>query len=94
MKRWGSGGIGPCILNLRIRQRWVVGFMNWSLYPQERAPGTHWMGGWVGLRGSLDAVAKRKNPCSCQESNPGHPAHSLVTILTELSQPLQHCSES
>jgi len=30
--------------------------------PRERAPGTHWIGGWVGPRTGLDAVgiAKRK----------------------------------
>jgi hypothetical protein len=28
--------------------------------PKERAPITHWIGGWVGLRASLDAVVKRK----------------------------------
>jgi len=38
----------------------------------------------VGLRVGLDAVAKRKVPC--QELNPGHPAYSSVSILTELSQ--------
>jgi hypothetical protein len=26
----------------------------------ERAPGTHWIGGWVGHRASLDNVEKRK----------------------------------
>jgi len=41
-------------------------------------PGTR---GWVGPRASLDVVAKMKNPCPCQ-----HPAHSLVTIQTELTQ--------
>jgi hypothetical protein len=29
--------------------------------PKERAPGTHWIGGWVGPRAILDAVVKRKN---------------------------------
>jgi hypothetical protein len=29
--------------------------------PRERAPGTHWIGGWVGPRAVLDAVVKRKN---------------------------------
>jgi hypothetical protein len=33
---------------------------------------------------SLDAVAKRKNPNPCRESNHGRPARSLVTVLTEL----------
>jgi hypothetical protein len=29
---------------------------------------------------------EEKKPCPCQESNPGHPAHGLVTVLTELPQ--------
>jgi hypothetical protein len=32
----------------------------WQLYPGERAPGTHWIGGWVGPRASLDKVENRK----------------------------------
>jgi hypothetical protein len=28
--------------------------------PEERAPGTHWIGGWVGPRAGLDEVEKRK----------------------------------
>jgi hypothetical protein len=28
--------------------------------PEERAPGTHWIGGWVGLRAGLHDVEKRK----------------------------------
>jgi hypothetical protein len=28
--------------------------------PRERAPVTHWIGGWVGPRAILDAVVKRK----------------------------------
>jgi hypothetical protein len=27
---------------------------------KERAPSTHWIGGWVGLRAGMDAVVKRK----------------------------------
>jgi len=38
----------------------------------------------VSPRAGLDAVAKRKILCSCWEWNPGRPARSLVTILTEL----------
>jgi hypothetical protein len=30
------------------------------LIPEERAPGTHWIGGWVGPRAGLDEVEKRK----------------------------------
>jgi hypothetical protein len=35
-------------------------------------------------RKGMDSVAKRKNPYPCRESNPGRPASSLVTKLTEL----------
>jgi hypothetical protein len=38
--------------------------------PREGAPGTHWIGGWVGPRAVLDAVVKRKIPSSRRESNP------------------------
>jgi hypothetical protein len=32
-----------------------------ALYPRERAPGTHWTGGWVGLRAGLDTEARGKS---------------------------------
>jgi hypothetical protein len=38
---------------------------------RERAPGTHWIGGWVGPRAVLDAVVKRKIPSPLRESKPG-----------------------
>jgi hypothetical protein len=41
--------------------------------PRERAPGTHWIGGWVGPRAILDAVVKRKIPSPHQELNPRTP---------------------
>jgi hypothetical protein len=28
--------------------------------PREKAPGTHWIGGWVGSRAVLNALVKRK----------------------------------
>jgi hypothetical protein len=37
---------------------------------KERAPGTHWIGGWVDLRAVLDAVVKRKIPSPHRKSNP------------------------
>jgi hypothetical protein len=36
---------------------------------RERAPGTHWIGGWVGSRAVLDTVVKRKIPSPRRESN-------------------------
>jgi hypothetical protein len=41
--------------------------------PRERAPGTHWIVGWVGLRAVLDAVVKRKIPSLRRVSNPRTP---------------------
>jgi hypothetical protein len=54
--------------------------------PAERVPSNHCIGGWMGPRATLDAVAKRKNPCSYRWSNPDRSGRSLVTILTELSR--------
>jgi hypothetical protein len=42
--------------------------------PRERAPHTHWIGGWVDPRAILDMVIKRKIPSPPpQESNPRTP---------------------
>jgi hypothetical protein len=38
-----------------------------------RAPGTHWIGGWVGPRAVLNTVVKRKVPNPRRESNPRTP---------------------
>jgi hypothetical protein len=40
----------------------MVNFTLWPFYlHRERAPGTHWMGGWVGLRAGLEPVVEKKN---------------------------------
>jgi hypothetical protein len=39
-----------------------------SFTRRERAPGTHWIGGWVGPRAVLDAVEKRKIHSPSRES--------------------------
>jgi hypothetical protein len=39
-----------------------------AIPPGKRAPGTHWIGGWVGPGAGLDAVARRKIPSSCRDS--------------------------
>jgi hypothetical protein len=38
----------------------MVSFTPWLFNPGERAPGAHWIGGWVGLRAGLDDLEKRK----------------------------------
>jgi hypothetical protein len=47
--------------------------------PSERAPGTHWIGGWVGPRAILDTVVKRKSPSPRRESNSRTPILQPVT---------------
>jgi hypothetical protein len=51
----GSGGIALRILDLGTSWWWSAsrpGCFN----PREKAPGTHWIGGWVGPRAGLDTV--------------------------------------
>jgi len=64
----------------------VVSFTPQLLYPQGKSPqypldrrldGAHIESGHSG---------EEENSLPCQKSNPGHPAHSLVSILIELSQ--------
>jgi hypothetical protein len=53
---WTCGGIAPCILDLGTRMTLVVSFTPRPIYPQERAPVTHWTGGWVDSRSGLDEL--------------------------------------
>jgi hypothetical protein len=53
--------------------------------PRERAPGTHWIGGWVGPRAVLNKVVKRKIPSPRRESNPITPIVQPVAHLSQLS---------
>jgi hypothetical protein len=59
-----SGCIVPHILDLGAE---------WSpsrpdpFSPMVTSPRTHWIGGFVGPKDGLDAVAKRINPCPCRE---------------------------
>jgi len=55
MKMWWGGGIAPRILDLGNRRGWSVSCPG-RFIPRERAPGTHWIGSWVGPTAGLDAV--------------------------------------
>jgi hypothetical protein len=48
--------------------------------PREKAPGTHWIGGWVGPKTVLDAVVKRKIPSSRRESKSRSPTVQPVNL--------------
>jgi hypothetical protein len=56
----GSGCIAPNFLDLGTSWRWVFSFMPQSLYPRERTPSTHCIGGSVGPRAGLNDMEKRK----------------------------------
>jgi hypothetical protein len=45
----------------------------WSASRPGLTSGTHWIGGWVGHRGSLDTEARGKILCLCRGSNPDRP---------------------
>jgi hypothetical protein len=52
--------------------------------PRERAPGTDWIGGWVGPRAGPDMVSTRKSPSSHHDSNPDYPiAQPVVSCYTD-----------
>jgi hypothetical protein len=57
---WRSGCVDPHFVDLRTGWRRVVSFTPRPLYTRERAPSTHWIGGWVSHRAGLDDVEKRK----------------------------------
>jgi hypothetical protein len=38
-----------------------------ALYPRERTPGTHWIGGWVGLRAGVFTEAIEKSLASVRD---------------------------
>jgi hypothetical protein len=72
-----------------------------SLYPQKRAPDTHWIGSWVGPRAGLDAESKRRILSPRQESNPDHPiilpvasCYTDWSILRINYKKLQYCTTS
>jgi len=87
MKTWRSG-----VTQFLTFLTSVLDGGEWSASPPgqfttgEGVPSSHWIGGWVGPTASLDAVARRNIPCLSQELDCGCPAHSLVTLQTELSQ--------
>jgi hypothetical protein len=65
------------ILDLGTLKRRLVSFTFWAAFPpKERAPGTNWIGGWVGPRAVLGSV-KINISYACSDSNPGRPAFTL-----------------
>jgi hypothetical protein len=86
MKAYRGGGTGPRILTSALDGgEWSASRPS-HIATGKRAPGIQWIGSWVGPRAGLDTVLERKIPRHpAGTRTPDHPAHSLHTILTELS---------
>jgi hypothetical protein len=48
MKTWASRGIAPPFLTLALMEVSGQLWASATLPPEERAPFTHWIGGWLG----------------------------------------------
>jgi hypothetical protein len=57
-----------------------------ALYPQERTPGTHCTGDWVGLRAGLDTEARGKVFACAGDRNRAVQSVARDAIVTELPQ--------
>jgi hypothetical protein len=84
METWGNGGIAPPFFTSALDGGEWLASRVCRFTPEERAPGTHWIGGCVGPRVGLDAVEKRKI-LHCRESNPG--CSSRSPLLYRLNYP-------
>jgi hypothetical protein len=69
------------------------------LSPEKQSLGTRWIIGWVGPRGCLDAVAKRKNPFHYRHSEP-HSSSSYpspytngATLVSIILRDLMHSAQ-
>jgi hypothetical protein len=60
----------------------VVSITPWPRF----TPGTHWIGGWVGLRAGLDARARRKILCPCRGSKDSDKIVSNFLFCKELPE--------
>jgi len=61
----------------RHQMGWVVSVTpGRALPPGKGPPGTHPVGGWLGVRAGQDTEAGGKMLCLCRGSNPGHPVCS------------------
>jgi hypothetical protein len=60
MKTYGDWKYSSTIFDLITRYRWVAASHPCRFIPGERAPGTHWIGGWLGPRVGLDAEKRKK----------------------------------
>jgi hypothetical protein len=55
------------------------------LAPRERAPGTYWIGGWVGPRAVLDPVKRIPWLVKWQLASPEGPIHEVCQLIRSLT---------
>jgi hypothetical protein len=67
---WGSGCKDPHFLHLGTCWRWVVNFTPQPLYPGERAPAIHWIGGWLGRPQNRSGRCENSGPHQDSNSDP------------------------
>jgi hypothetical protein len=82
---WGSGGIAQASLMSALDGGEWSASSPGRFTPGERTPGNLWVGGWLGPRGGLHVVPKRKILIIAPEGK-GTPVVQLVSILTDLLQ--------
>jgi hypothetical protein len=82
---WYRGITQPFLTSALDRGEWSASRLG-RFNPGERAPGIHFIGGWMGSKAGLDAMEKRKISCFCRESNRGCRACNIVAVPTELSR--------
>jgi hypothetical protein len=58
-----------CLTSALDGGEWSASFPG-RYIPRERAPGTHWIVGWVGSRANLDAVVTEKFPAPAETRTP------------------------
>jgi hypothetical protein len=84
----GKWRYSSAILDVGTRWRCVVSFTPRPLLLSGKKPGTHWIGGLVGLRACLGSVEFRKS-FPLPGSKPLQSSLYPVAILTELSRLLR-----
>jgi hypothetical protein len=57
---WASGGVPPSFLIAALHGVEWSASRSGHFTPGEKAPVTHWIGGWAGPRIGLDTVEKRR----------------------------------
>jgi hypothetical protein len=83
----------PRIPDLGTTWMWVVSFTG-LFTPRERAPGTHWIRGWVGTRSGLDCVEKRKISPLQELELPTSPPSSALPDYADCTVQVRYLLES